>query len=76
MEARGYVCTPHDKQSDFILERWKKSENIVDIYFVTATFSDESSPYFPNKANHYLLASFRDMIGILDDIKDDKIDRL
>jgi hypothetical protein len=76
MEARGYVCTPHDKQSDFILERWKKSENIVDIYFVTATFSDESSPYFPNKANHYLLASFRDMTGILDDIKDDEIDRL
>jgi hypothetical protein len=76
MEARGYVCTPHDKQSDFILERWKKSENIVDIYFVTATFSDEGSPYFPNKANHYLLASFKDMIGILDDIKDDKIDRL
>ena len=76
MEARGYVCTPHDKQSEFILERWKKSENIVDIYFVTATFSDESSPYFPNKANHYLLASFRDMIGILDDIKNDKMDRL
>jgi hypothetical protein len=76
MEARGYVCTPHDKQSDFILERWKKSENIVDIYFVTATFSDESSPYFPNKANHYLLASFRDMISILDDIKNDNMDRL
>ena len=76
MEERGYVCTPHDKQSDFILERWKKSDNIVDIYFVTATFSDESSPYFPNKANHYLLASFRDMIGILEDIKNDKMDRL
>ena len=76
VEARGYVCTPHDKRSEFILERWKKSENIVDIYFVTATFSDESSPYFPNKANHSLLASFRDMIGILDDIKNDKMDRL
>ena len=76
VEAQGYVCTPHDKQSDYILEQWKKSDNVVDIYFVTATFSDESSPYFPNKANHYLLASFRDMIGILDDIKDDKIDRL
>jgi hypothetical protein len=75
MEARGYVCTPHDKQSDYILEHWKKSENIVDIYFVTATFSDESSPYFPNKANHYLLASFRDMIDI-DDVKNHKIDRL
>ena len=76
MEARGYVCTPHDKQSDYILEHWKKSENIVDIYFVTATFSDESSPYFPNKANHYLLASFIDMIHTLDDIKNHKIDRL
>jgi len=70
------VCTPHDKQSDYILEHWNKSNNIVDIYFVTATFSDESSPYFPNKANHYLLASFRDMIGTLDDIKNHKMDRL
>jgi hypothetical protein len=76
VEARGYVCTPHDKQSDYILEHWMKSDNIVDIYFVTATFSDESSPYFPNKANHYLLASFRDMIGTLGDIKDYKMDRL
>jgi hypothetical protein len=76
VEAQGYVCTPHDKQSDYIVEQWKKSDNIVDIYFVTATFSDESSPYFPNKANHYLLASFRDMIGILDDIKKHKMDRL
>jgi hypothetical protein len=76
MEARGYVCTPHDKQSEYIFEHWKKSENFVDIYFVTATFSDESSPYFPNKANHYLLASFRDMIDTLDDVKNHKIDRL
>jgi hypothetical protein len=76
VEARGYVCTPHDKQSGFILEHWKKNDNIIDIYFVTATFSDESSPYFPNKANHYLLASFRNMIDILNDIKNHKMDRL
>jgi hypothetical protein len=76
VEARGYVCTPHDKQSSFILEHWKKNDNIIDIYFVTATFSDESSPYFPNKANHYLLASFRNMIDILNDIKNHKMDRL
>jgi hypothetical protein len=76
VEARGYVCTPHDKQSGSILEYWKKSDNIVDIYFVTATFSDESSLYFPNKANHYLLASFKETIGILDDIKNHKMDRL
>ena len=77
MEARGYVCTPHDKQSGSILENWKRSNNnIVDIYFVTATFSDESSPYFPNKANHYLLASFKDMIEIVEDIKNHGMDRL
>jgi hypothetical protein len=76
VEARGYVCTPHDKQSSSILEHWKKSDNIVDIYFVTATFSDESLPYFPNKANHYLLASFRNMTDIPRDTKNHKMDRL
>jgi hypothetical protein len=76
VESRGYLCIPHDRQSGSLLENWKKSYNIVDIYFVTATFSDESTPYFPNKANHYILASFIDVIGILDDIKNHKIDRL
>ncbi len=73
---QGYVCTPHDRQSDSLIESWKKSDNIVDIYFVTATFSDESVPYFPNKANHYILVSFRDMAGILEDIKKNNMDRL
>lgn len=76
VEARGYVCIPHDRQSGSLLENWKKSENIVDIYFVTATFSDESTPYFPNKANHYILASFTEVIGVLDDIQNHKMDRL
>ncbi len=75
-EARGYLCIPHDTQSGSLLENWKKSENLVDIYFVTATFSDESTPYFPNKANHYILASFTEVIGVLDDIKNHKMDRL
>jgi hypothetical protein len=70
------LCIPHDTQSGSLLENWKKSENIVDIYFVTATFSDESTPYFPNKANHYILASFTEVIGVLDDIKNHKMDRL
>jgi len=73
---QGYVCTPHDKQSASLIESWKKSDNIVDIYFVTATFSDESIPYFPNKANHYILVSFKDMTGILEDIKRNNMDRL
>ncbi|MBD0299931.1 MAG: hypothetical protein ICV82_06675 [Nitrososphaera sp.] len=74
--TRGYLCIPHDKQSGSLLENWKKSDNIVDIYFVTATFSEESTPYFPNKANHYILASFTDVIDIVDDIRNHKIDRL
>ena len=74
--VQGYVCTPHEKQSGSLIENWKKDDNVIDIYFVTATFSDESVPYFPNKANHYTLASFSDMTGILDDIKRYNMDRL
>lgn len=76
MGARGYLCIPHDKESGSLLENWKKSDNILDIYFVTATFSQESTPYFPNKANHYILASFIDVTGIVDDIQNHKMDRL
>jgi hypothetical protein len=72
----GYVCTPHGKQTASLLESWKKDDNIVDIYFATATFSEESVPYFPNKANNYMVASFRDMKGILSDINDHDVDRL
>lgn len=75
-DIRGYVCTPHDKQSGALLDSWKKSDNVFDIYFATATFSDESVPYFPNKANHYMLASFRDMTTILEDIQKSERDRL
>jgi len=74
--AQGYVCTPHDNQSSALIESWKKSGNVIDIYFVTATFSDESVPYFPNKANHYTLVSFNNMAAILDDIKKYNMDRL
>jgi hypothetical protein len=76
VEARGFLCIPHDKQSGSLLENWKRSVNIVDIYFVTATFSDESTPYFPNMANHYILAAFAEVFGVLDDIKNHKMDRM
>lgn len=75
-DIRGYLCTPHEKQSGALFESWKKSENVIDIYFATATFSDESIPYFPNKANHYMLASFRDITTILEDIQNSNMDRL
>lgn len=75
-EIQGYVCTPHDRQSGSLVEYWKRSSNIANIYFVTATFSEESMPYFPNKANHYILASFKDMADVLDSIKKYNMDRL
>lgn len=75
-EIGGYVCTPHGKQTASLLEDWKQDDNIVDIYFATATFSEESVPYFPNKANNYMVASFKDMKGILSDINSNNLDRL
>jgi hypothetical protein len=73
---QGYVCAPYGRQSGSLAESWKRSDDVVDIYFVAATFSDESIPYFPNKANHYLLASFNNMEEILEDIKKHNMDRL
>ena len=35
------------------------SKNIGDIYFVTATFSENSQPYFSYATNHYILAQFK-----------------
>jgi hypothetical protein len=62
----GYVCVPHESlaASNLLPNTWKQSFNISDIYFVTATFSSESIPYFPNKAYHYILASFDDIGSI------------
>ena len=72
----GYVCTTHDKQLDSLTENFKNNDDVVDIYFATATFSEESIAYFPNKANHYLIAYYKEMDCILDDIKDYNMDRL
>lgn len=60
--ATGYVCTPymHNHDSIELKDAWSHSKNIEDMYFVTATFSSESKPYFTDCANHYLLAKFKD----------------
>ncbi len=65
----GYVCVPyqHDKFSIGVKDMWDNSRNIKSIYFVTATFSDESKPYFPFSTNHYLLAKFNDEQKLLKD---------
>ena len=58
----GYVCAPylHNHNSVELKESWYHSRNIDDMFFVTSTFSNESKPYFPSSANHYLLAKFKD----------------
>lgn len=57
----GYVCAPymHTHQSVDLKETWINSENIEKLFFVTATFSNESKPYFSDSVNHYLLAKFK-----------------
>ena len=74
--VQGYICTPHERQSVTLLNYWKRSDNIAVIYFVTATFSDETMPYFPNKANHYILASYRDTDTAIEDIRKQNYARL
>ncbi len=58
----GYVCAPylHSHDSIELKDTWSHSKNIEDMYFVTATFSSESKPFFTDCANHYLLAKFKD----------------
>ena len=57
----GYVCSPylHDHNSIEQKDIWTSSKNIGDMYFVTATFSENSQPYFSYATNHYILAQFK-----------------
>ena len=75
-KVQGYICTPHQKLSAPLLNHWKRSDNIDVMYFVASTFSSESIPYFPNKANHYILASFREKDIVIEDVNRQSNDRL
>lgn len=66
----GYVCSPHESDYDELINCWKKSDDVINMYFVTATFSEEILPYFPNEANHYILASFVNPSSIREKIKE------
>lgn len=37
------------------MAKWKSSERPRKVYFVTATFTEETRLYFPGRANHYIL---------------------
>ena len=58
----GYACAPylHDHDSIELKDSWVSSKNIESLYFVTATFSEDSKPYFITSSNHYILAKFKD----------------
>ena len=68
--TNGYACTSylHDHNSIELKEAWENSKNVKDMFFVTATFSNGSKPYFSNSSNHYLLAKFKNNQKVLEDI--------
>ena len=57
----GYACAPylHDHDSIELKDNWVSSKNVESLYFVTATFSEDSKPYFLTSSNHYILAKFK-----------------
>ena len=67
----GYVCAPylHDHDSIELKDHWISSKNIESLYFVTATFSEDSKPYFTTSSNHYILAKFKDPEKISKEIR-------
>ena len=75
--SNGYVCAPylHNHDSIELKDSWSHSKNIEDMYFVTATFSSESKPYFTDCANHYILAKFKDNKKTMKDLSKYNFDK-
>jgi len=74
----GYVCAPylHNHPSIELKETWEKSKNVDDMYFVTATFSEECGAYFPTRSNHYILAKFKNAVKMMKEIEKYQQDKL
>ncbi|HEY7108895.1 MAG TPA: hypothetical protein VH415_05675 [Nitrososphaeraceae archaeon] len=51
-----------------MIQSWRNSVYVESMYFVTATFSSDYTPYFPNHANHYILAKYSQVSTILSDL--------
>jgi len=64
----GYVCYPRDNNAQNLIEYWKNSDVVKDLYFATATFAFESMPYFPNNSNHYILIKYVGLRKIVEGI--------
>ena len=73
----GYVCTPylHNESSSKLKEILENSAYIDDMYFATATFSEDGNAYFPSHNNTYLLARFRDRHNTLEEVNKYKQER-
>ena len=76
--GEGYVCAPylHNHTSVELKDIWEKSKDVDDMYFVTATFSEECGAYFPSRSNHYILAKFKNAIKMMKEIEKYKQDKL
>ena len=48
---------------------FEKSDFIDNMYFVTATFSEDGRAYFPSRSNTYLLARFKDRSQIMNEVE-------
>ncbi len=73
----GYVCAPylHNSSSSKLKESLENSEFVDDMYFATATFSEDGGAYFPSHTNTYLLARFRDEELVLEQVDKYKQER-
>lgn len=67
----GYVCVPYLQNNDFATLRntFQKSDSIDDMYFATATFSEDGRAYFPSHSNTYLLARFKNRSQMMSEIE-------
>ena len=67
----GYVCVPYLQNPAFteLKNSFEKSDSVNDMYFVTATFSEDGRAYFPSRSNTYLLARFQDRSQIMNQIE-------
>ena len=76
--GEGYVCAPylHNHTSIELKETWEKSKDVDDMYFVTATFSEECGAYFPTRSNHYILAKFKNAVKMMKEIEKYQQDKL
>jgi len=73
----GYICAPysHNENSLQLKEILQKSVYIDDMYFVTATFSEDGRAYFPSYAHTYLLARFKNQKTMMQQVEKYKQDK-